>query len=306
MGFRDFFKNSKLYRAVIISRQEKQIRNFYREAYNEISEKVQELERANVPNTALQRVYLNGLQSEIMTRIDNIGNKTGILVRNGVSSQIESVLNDNKVFLNGLGFSNYQTNPRIVSAMADSILTGKLYDGKWNLSSAIWGSNQKVRSEINQIISRGILQGKSTSEIAEQLSQYVNPDYRRTVMSGTGKEIDYNAQRLARTEIQHAYQYAFVEATKDNPFIEAYRWVTSGMHNVCPVCIEREETDAYGLGAGVFPKDELPLDHPNGNCTFDIVTSWTEETARQAIFDWMFGEGDEELNRELDKFSKNF
>ncbi len=298
------FKEAENYRANVISYQERRIRKFYRDLCKDINKEIKSLD-ANATDT--DRRYLNGLKSELNSRIDQITLQTDKVIRSGITTTTEMVLANNKTFLNGIGFYNYNTNPQIVSSMVNHIVTGKLYDGKWNLSSAIWGTGKRNMMDINKIISRGIIEHKNTYEIAKQLEKYVNPDVRIPVQAGTLGEVDYNAQRLARTMIQHAYQEAFVEATKDNPFIEAYRWVTSGASNVCQLCIAREEDDEYGLGPGIFPKDSLPLDHPNGNCTFEIVTTWDEESAYDAVMEWTFGDlDDEELSEALDRFSETF
>lgn len=306
MGFwQNIFGDSAFYRSIIVARQERQIRNFYKQAYEEIKEQTDYYQSFDGESFAQRRLLLNRLQDEISRRMDSVDLQTERVVTSGVMSEVERVLQNNKTFLNNLGYTSYQLNPTLTVSVADKIVTGKLYNQTWNLSTAIWGNKVGRQREIREIIAKGVLKGQSTAEIAKQLEKYVNPARKSPVMSGTSASIDYNAQRLARTSVQHAYQLAFVEATKDNPFVEAYRWITSGGSNVCALCIERESTDAYGLGEGIFPKDELPLDHPNGNCTFEIVTSWTESDARAAVMDWMFGEGDEELNEQLDIFAES-
>ena len=298
------FKDAENYRAVVISEEEQQIRSFYKELKDEVSK---EVKRLDAKTDETDRIYLMRLNAELSSRINQIGEQTKSVVSNGVVSITERVLHNNRVFLNNMGFADYRSNPQLVTTMADFVISGRLYGNKWSLSSSIWGSSLKTQQDVNKIISRGIIEGKSTYDIAKQLEKYVNPDVVHPVMNGVNGEVDYNAQRLARTMTQHAYQEAFVELTKDNPFIEAYQWITSGMSNVCALCIEREEADDYGLGPGIYPKDALPLDHPNGNCTFDIVTDWDEDSARQAVMEWNFGElDDEELAEALDEFADTF
>ena len=298
------FEESEDYRNIVITYQERRIRKFYRDMYDEVTREIKRLD-ANSDET--DRRYLNQLKQELNGRINQITLQTDKIVRDSVTTTTEMVLQNNKTFLNGIGFYNYNVSPQLVTKMSEFVITGKLYEGKWNLSSAIWGTGKRTQFDINKIVSRGILEHKSTYEIAKQIEKYVNPDVRLPVQSGVMGEVDYNAQRLARTMVQHAYQEAFVSATKDNPFVEAYQWITSGMGNVCPLCIEREEADEYGLGAGIYPKDALPLDHPNGNCTFDIVTTWDEDSAYEAVMEWTFGDlDDEELSEALDKFAETF
>lgn len=298
------FEEAEGYRNIVITYQERRIRKFYRDMYDEVTREIKRLD-ANSDET--DRRYLNQLKQELNGRINQITLQTDKIVRDSVTTTTEMVLQNNKTFLNGIGFYNYNVSPQLVTKMSEFVITGKLYEGKWNLSSAIWGTGKRTQFDINKIVARGILEHKSTYEIAKQIEKYVNPDVRLPVQSGVMGEVDYNAQRLARTMVQHAYQEAFVSATKDNPFVEAYRWVTSGAANVCQLCISREEDDEYGLGAGIYPKDALPLDHPNGNCTFDIVTTWDEDSAYEAVMEWTFGDlDDEELAESLDKFAETF
>lgn len=304
MAFKNPFSEAENYRSLVMRDNSRQIRRFYEEAYLDTQIAIASIDK---DDTTTDRVYLNRLKDELKVRIDSIDARVSGLVKDGVTTTTEKMMQSNKIFLNDLGFHNYRVNPQIVTRMVDRVITGKLYENKWSLSSAIWGNNQRIHQDINRIVSRGILQGKSTYDIARQLEKYVNPNVVRPVMSGVYGQIDYNAQRLAKTMVQHAYQQAFVEATIDNPFVEAYQWITSGAPNVCALCIEREESDEYGLGAGIYPKDALPLDHPNGQCTFDIVTTWTEETANRAVLEWALGDlDDEELSEKLDKFAENF
>ncbi len=298
--FKNPFADAEWFRNILFSRNSRSIRNFYKDLFKDLEKDVEKLD----PNKdSLNRIWINNFAEELKRNINRVGNNVEPLIQSSSKNMVERVLDNNRVFLNNIGFYNYRVSPQLVSQMVDVVISGKLYDGKFSLSSSIWGNNQRVLRDINRIVSRGIAKGQSTYEIAKNLEKYVNPDYRKSIYGSQG-EVDYNAQRLARTMVQHAYQEAFVACTKDNPFIEAYRWVTSGAHNVCTVCIERETQDDYGLGEGIYPKDALPLDHPNGNCTFEIVTSWDEDSARYAVSEWAFDNGDPELNEEIDEFVK--
>lgn len=296
-------------RVSIANLQSKEIRRFYEKMAKEMSVSVERLKNRDTPYAFERRIYLNNLVNEINVKMNDVDRKTESLVRNNVSEMVGAVMQNNETFLKGIGFVEFRQNPQLRLEMANQVISGQLYKNKWNLSSAIWGDNQKKMNEINMIVARGILKDKTTYQIAKELQRYVNPRARKIVEwnspYGVRREIDYNAQRLARTMVSHAYQEAFVSLTKDNPFIEAYKWVTSGMHNVCALCVEREEDDAWGLGPGIFPKEALPLDHPNGMCTFEIVTSYDDNSVTQAIHDWMFDEGDDTMNKSIDKFIKS-
>lgn len=302
MYISDPFREAEEYKTNLMAQSERDVKRFYEHSYTIISNRINRLSDRTDESSVANRMYFEQLRQEIRQQLNVVDGNLNTLITNNVNNVLSETMSVNSAYLNSMGFRYTRTNPALIVDMSNRIITGQLYGGNWNLSSAIWSNSASIQRDIGRIISRGILQGYSTHQIAKQIEKYVNPNYARIVASGTRGRIDYNAQRLTRTMIQHAYQEAFVQATKDNPFIIGYKWITSGMANVCQLCMEREETDEYGMGEGVFPKDALPLDHPNGNCTFDIVSIYSEDEIQEMVADWNNGEGDSEINGELDDF----
>jgi hypothetical protein len=99
--------------------------------------------------------------------------------------------------------------------------------------------------------------------------------------------VDYNAQRLARTLVSHAYQQALVRTTQKNPFVTKYQWEASNSTRICPLCASRDGV--------LFDKDDLPLDHPNGMCTFIAVMPDSMVDIADRLGDWAHGKSDPEL-----------
>ena len=298
----DPFLEAEQYRDSMMLQSEREVRKFYEHSYRIISNRIERLLDKTDESSVARRMYFEELREEIRIQLNSIDTSLNTLISNNVNGIITETMSVNSAYLNHMGFNYYTTNPALIADMSNRVLTGQLYGGNWNLSTAIWGNSVAIQQDIGRIISRGILQGKTTYQIAKQIEKYVNPNYSKVVASGTRGRVDYNAQRLVKTTIQHAYQEAFVGATRDNPFIIGYKWETSGMSNVCQLCMAREETDEYGLGEGVFPKDELPLDHPNGNCTFSIVSVYSEDEIHDMVDDWKNGTGDTEMDENIDYF----
>lgn len=167
-------------------------------------------------------------------------------------------------------------------------------DGK-TLSDRVWEYTEEFDESIRQVIAEGLAAGKSSVNLAKDLEYLVKEDSKRPseikdIYPSMGGKIDYNAIRLARTTINHAYQMAAVKAAARHPNTLGIRWVTSGNHGqVCQLCIEREETDQYGLGEGVFPVDEVPLDHPNGMCTLVQEPIQDTDGLIDDLLDWIDG-----------------
>lgn len=288
----------------ILRRQRREIKGIYKDALENIEQKYGRLEGKSSRYAENQKLFLDDLKREYENQVQMIGRNTETVVLHNMRDMADAVLQNNQIYLNNLGYRNYINNATIRTDVVNRIATGQVYGGNWSLSSAIWGNDKRTMNEINKIIAKGVAEGWSTFKIAKQLERYVNPDkLNLTTMPGVSTKVDYNAQRLARTLVQHAYEESFVAATLYNPFIDGYRWVTSGGHNVCPLCIERATTDQYGLGEGIFPKDQLPLDHPNGQCTFEPVFSMSEAEMAETVEDWYMGKCDPGMDRKLIDFA---
>lgn len=211
--------------------------------------------------------------------------------------------------------------------VVQNIVNGNVYQDGWSLSKAIWGQTQNFNQKLSEIVAQGTATSKSAYEIAKDLEKYVSPTESKAsrvieswvnrkdskgnwilekdkngnpILDAKGNpikkrykkdfyfgEVDYNAQRLARTMVSHAYQQSFEAVNRNDPFVIGYKWLTSNFHGrVCSICSDRATKDNFGLGSGVFPKDQLPLDHPNGMCTFEAVMSGSLTDISNQIADW--------------------
>ena len=143
----------------------------------------------------------------------------------------------------------------------DRTVNGKLYADKFTLSERIWrltGDNMKM---IDEILNRGLIEGKSHLSIAKELQFFLRHD-------GVGN-IRWEAKRLARTMINQSHQQAQIESSKANPFVVRVRWNSVFSHNTCQICAERDGTE--------YELDEVPVDHPNGMCYLTNVMVPEEE-----------------------------
>lgn len=176
------------------------------------------------------------------------------------------------------------------------LVSGKVYKDKISLSERIWGSNKKTLKEIDRIISEALIEKKHPIDIAKEIEKYVNPEVRKYTDASSYKKvksIEYNSLRLARTYISHAYQEAAKDSSEANPFVKKIIWKSSHHKNMCGLCASRD-------GKKYNPKD-LPLDHPNGMCSFTYETDNLEDTAER-LKKWMDGEEDDELDKWYNKY----
>ena len=61
----------------------------------------------------------------------------------------------------------------------------------------------------------------------------------------------------------------------------------------------------FGLGPGIYPKDNVPLDHPNGQCFLTIVQNKSSAQVANDIANWYNGTGDQQMNAQIDKFAQS-
>lgn len=240
--------------------------------------------------------------------IDDIGTKLEELVKAGILTVADAVIDAEATYWTDVVKLTVNKDAaealRTVYAqypqkVVEELVKGNIYKGNAGLSSKIWKYSKKQKDDISRIIQDGIMEYRSAYDIAKDLERYVLPTARKPwdwskVYPFSTKKVDYNAQRLSRTSITHAYQMALVHATEKNPFVGEYQWHASNSSRVCEICLERD--------GKMFKKDELPLDHPNGMCTVTCVITksydeiakelrdWANGDENEALDDWIFGE----------------
>ena len=263
-----------------------------------------------MPSDALRKEYLNKLQGQINAALKQIEKDVDKSVRSSMTSVATATVKDAQSFAQGVGLSVQGSYSHVPMDIVQSVASGQLYEGNWSLSKALWLNTKDTQKGVQGIVAKGIIENKSAYDIAKDLEKYVDPGARKPwdwgkVYPGCRRVIDYNAQRLARTMVSHAYQQAFVRTTQNNPFVTKYQWEASNSERTCQLCMDRD-----GL---YFSKDDLPLDHPNGMCTYvavieddmnaiaDRLADWANGAEDSALDDWakdMYGDGWQEKKQD--------
>lgn len=299
--------NSERIKPKLIAAQERAIKRIYKDSLKHVKDWSKFLEGKSNISSILRAQYLKEMEKEISEEFSNIGKSVEEIIKHNISTMSQAVVDDANSVLDNLGLHIKGAYSFVPADVVQAIATGQIYDGDWSLSKAIWQHTKKSQKDIHDIIAKGVLENKSSYEIAKELEKYVDPRARKPwdwgkVYPGVNKVVDYNAQRLARTLVSHAYQQSFISTTKDNPFFEGYRWLTANNHKVCEICRGyAEDEHAEGLPAGVFLKSDLPLDHPNGQCTMSIYTTQSTDNIVDSLVYWANGGS----NPSLDSFSRS-
>ena len=303
---KQYFADASRARIQITAAQARSIRDMYSDLAVEIAAENKRLSSRSNISSILRKQYLDTLSAQIKSELDNINRIQNTTIRQNMASVASAIVTDNTLLLQTLGINVTGAYSFIPTDIVKEIASGKLYEGRWTLNSAIWSNTTKTKRDIDYIVAKGIAGQKSTLEIAQDLEKYVNPAKRldwkwSKVYPGSSRVVDYNAQRLARTMISHAYQDSLVRSTRDNPFVECYRWLTSNSDRVCDICIERSE-GFHGVVIngkpmeGCYYASDIPLDHPNGMCTVETVIESDFNAIGNRLADWVNGKNDPALD----------
>ena len=305
------FLKAEQTKAKVTNEQLEYIKMMYQNISYNFGKKIKSLEGKTNISSILKTQYLHEYQKELADEISKINQKIGNNIKNGIKDVAQAVVDnevDRAVSYGLLGISGKFSN--IPTDVVETIVSGQLYQSDWTLSKAIWGMNEKVHKDCQNIVAMGIASNKSVYDVAKALERYVDPSAKKDYKwsrdyPGSNKVVDYNASRLARTMMSHAYQESFERATEHDPFIKGYKWNTGHNTRVCTYCMAMSTEDKFGLGQGIYPKDKVPLDHPNGQCFLTIVQNKSSKQVADDIANWYKGTGDAEMNAKIDKFAES-
>lgn len=125
------------------------------------------------------------------------------------------------------------------------------------LSRAVYKAQALATGQVDRKIKQGLLLGNNAKTIAKSVKDLILPN----VAGG----VSYAAHRLARTEINHAYQTTQADRYEHEPWTKAMRWNLSKSHPKPDVC--NVNAGAPGPeGPGTYAFGHKPDSHPNCMC----------------------------------------
>lgn len=275
-------------KTVLTQQTSKRIQLIYKQSAKDIEKKLRNLQMLT-PSDSLKKVYFENLLKDINKSSESFNRLIQSTVMSAGESAGNIAVEAGNRFMKGAGLSIQGAYSYIPRQQVLNIASGKLYGDKWTLSSAIWKNGLRTKSDIQNVVAKGLVQNKPIKDIADDLMKYVDPTARKPwdwskVYPGTATKVDYNAQRLARTMIQHSFQASLVQSQRYNPFCKGVIWHSVGLHGrTCELCLERD--------GNVFPVKDLPLDHPNGLCYFEPALDSMNDVADR-LADWVNGGSD--------------
>ena len=288
-------------------KQEQQIKDIYKELYIETSKKISKLDPKS-----LKHRYLEEVKKTYEEAIRKYNSKIKNIIKGNINKS-SSIAND--VQLNFFEKINEKYSlemkdtfkkmfGKVPEEAVKEILFGRAYKDRQGLSERIWKDTRAFDKDINYIISKGIADKKSLIDIAKDLEKYVKTSAKRdsdwsSCYPNCRQKVDYNAQRLARTAVNHAFQQARIRSCKKNPYVEGIQWLTSNSHSrTCDLCKDRDGV--------IYKVDDVPLDHPNGLCTTIPVIEKSLDAIGQELRDWIDGSNNSMLDNWLNEYGEEF
>lgn len=197
---------------------------------------------------------------------------------------------------------------QIPTQVVELLVSSKYYSDGLTLSERIWNLSYKNIDDIDKIIKVAISEKATPQELAKYLEEYINPNKilkTKTRIPGINKNIAYQAQRLARTSMAHAFNESTIQSSDAiEPFRKGWKWNLSPNHyermrkfgKSGDICDEEWASHNEGYGKGVYTnKEDIPIDHPNGLCYITVEVVSIQE-AGQRLRRWLKGENDVELD----------
>lgn len=289
--------NAEKLRDRLTKEQEQEIANTYKQVADKVKKKLKSIPDNGTATSALKKQQLQQLKKLLDNEYKSMRDKIGKQIEQKAKETTQGPINAAKEFAKKLGFVKLEgAYAGVPNDVISSIVTGQVYDGDWSLSSALWKDVQHKQKDINKVIADGVSMNKSAFDIAKDLEEYVDPKAKKSwdwkkVYPGVSSKIDYSAQRLARTMPAHAYQQSLEATVKNNPFIDGYIWHSGTGKRTCEICRERD--------GKFFAKGKLPMDHPNGRCTF-ITKGQSMMDISDRLADWVNGKSDKGIDKYME------
>jgi hypothetical protein len=192
---------------------------------------------------------------------------------------------------------NWRAAFTTVPGSAVNNVVNRVWNDGLTFSQRIWRMNQRAVEGVNEILTSGIARGQSAVNMSKDLQNYLlDPILEGSAwttgatksITGMGT-INYNALRLAATEINNSYRESLVVANDRNPIMDGTHWNLSKQHKVPDICDIWATVDFYGKGPGNYPANKTPIDHPGGRCFLTEVirqaAQWGQPKEEAAMLD---------------------
>lgn len=217
----------------------------YQEASNNISEELYKLtEKIQSSTPTLSDMHKYNRLTNLQNNMSSIIKELGLNVENfGKKNMYEGFSKNYKATMEALG--------QIDFSMPNTKLMEEMLNRPWlgsNYSERLWKNTKVLAMNMNEILTTGLQQGKTVTEMVIQLNNRMNNGFNE-------------AHRLVRTETMHYLNESSFKAYEDAGCKEVQLWAASD-ERTCPRCGVK-----HGNIYRMKDRPSLPL-HANCRCTY--------------------------------------
>lgn len=223
---------------------------------------------SDTPLTGQDKTNLKSLGKTISSAYQTITEDMSDLIQDNAHELCEQVITEVE---DETGVKS-DNKDELIDSMISAVVLGAIYEVEWTLKAALEREADRLSKLVEAVIQNGIDRNRNPSQIVKDLEEVLNPtrlgqkSYETKDGMITVTKIDGEAQRLARTTVEHIFQESFIETAElveDNTKYKVLiRWVSALEENTCQVCESRHNQ--------LYEPQDLPLEHPNGQCDFYI------------------------------------
>lgn len=218
------------------------ILNMYRDAEKDIIAEVAKLEARGNNLTRSQKYRINHLESlkkEIRKICEDIGDNVESSAKKGL---FDAIKKNQENISSVLETTFSKPNQKAMEQMLNTPWHGSYF------SQRLWKDTGKLANELNDIVKRGVTEGKTIAEMSFQLSNRLHASMN-------------DVHRLVRTETINTLNRSTLDGYKKSG-VNYIRWWAAEDERKCETC---------GANHGkIFPIDKAPVlpCHPNCRCTY--------------------------------------
>lgn len=203
-----------------------------------------------------------------------------------------SLITDDERILNTIKNYSEENKKDVMNKIIKGILYVEMVTLKTRCNRACKRTINLIKKYINNSSKK-----EPISDVVKNTIQYINPNIK-------DKKISFNYLRIARTTLVHTMREIIVENCKDNIFCIGVLWELSPDHyERVPngdECDDYADSDMYGLGIGIFPIDEVPMQHYGCLCNLSEVDIGMDEIGDR-IDAWIDGDDDSDIDEWIEE-----
>lgn len=219
---------------------------------------------------------LTNLQKNMEYRIRQLGEDVEKFGKDNMKSGIKDVYSN---VIGSLDISNF--------SLPNEKLMEKMFNTPWQsdtFSNRLWKNTQKLATNLNDILTIGLTQGKTVTEMAINLNNQMNQGFNVS-------------HRLIRTETMHYLNESAFKAYEDGGCTEVQLWAAED-ERMCEVCGKK-----HGQKYTLKDRPTLPL-HANCRCTYLPVVDMNKVEENNRVIQEQI-ERIKELEKNVSKFGKS-